>query len=304
MAGLETDLFRLICHIADLPSAKITAENLKNRFGSPAGEKLIAQNALISASHSQDIDVAVGDEDRSYALQRHNGSMAYFSPNSGWVPVRNEDLLVYKVDFGWLLRATMDALGFAANAQPQIVMDEKVWFLGSAWLNKRKVPVIFARTVVKQAVAESLCRFLQDKHAKDPALVLTSTMHIPAHFQLPGQNRFVKMEDALDLESWTVAFKTPFLAEKMGGSVDQPGFSQGYRNAFFNGVRYEFTSLQAEILEVMDKAGRAMHKTEIMAQTSSQQDDPKGVFRSGGKYHKAWDVVIKNDKKGNYWLEY
>lgn len=304
MAGLETDLFRLICHIADLPSAKITAENLKNRFGSPAGEKLIARNALISASHSQDVDIAVGDEDRSYALQRHNGGMAYFSPNSGWVSVGNEDLLVYKVDFGWLLRATMDALGFPANAQPQVVMDEKVWFLGSPWLNKRKIPIIFVRNITKQGVTESLFQFLQDKHASDPALVLTSTSHIPAYFQLPGQSRLVKMEDALDLESWTVVFKTSFLAEKMGSSVDQPGFSQGYRNAFVNGVRYEFTSLQAEILEVMDKAGRAMHKTEIMAQTNSQQDNLKNAFRSKGKDHPAWNVVIKNDRKGNYWLEY
>lgn len=46
-----------------------------------------------------------------------------------------------------------------------------------------------------------------------------------------------------------------------------------------------------------------MHKTEIMAQTSSNKDNLNQAFRSKGKYHPAWNVIIKNDRKGNYWLE-
>lgn len=77
-----------------------------------------------------------------------------------------------------------------------------------------------------------------------------------------------------------------------------------YRNAYIKGVHYDFTKIQAEIIETLDDARKPMHKHEVMAETSSSQDDPKGIFRVKGVYHPAWNVIIKNDNKGNYWLEY
>lgn len=304
MPKVETDLFKLICVLAETSSAKITAQNLKEHHSDSTAEKLVSAKILIPAPHNQDFDVTVDDEDRSYAVQRHNGGMAYFSPKAGWTPVKNDDLLVFQVNFNAMLRVIMDALGIPANAKPQSILSDKIWFLGSAWLNKRKTPVILGRRLADQDAAEALRYYLQDWHTSTPALVLAVSSNLPAYFQLPGQNRLVLMGDAIDRQSQTLTLNTQYLAEKMGASVDQPGFSEGYRTAFVNGVRYEFTPLQAEILEAMDKAGRATHKTEIMAATSSGQENLNNAFRSKGQYHPAWNVIIKNDRKGNYWLEY
>ena len=303
MAKPKTDLFKLACEFAATPSAKITAENLNGQYEATTVKALIAAKALIKAPHSQDIDVVINDEDRSYVVESHNGGMAYFSPVSGWTPVENDDLLVYQIDFDWLLRGIASALEIPANMQPQAIIEGKAWYLGSAWLNKRKTPVIFARLITDQNVAEGLRDYLKDRHASDPALVITNTANIPSYFQLPGQSRLVPVAEALDFESEELAFKTSYLAGRMGGSVDQPGFSQGYRAAYIDGIHYTFTSLEAEILEIMDKANGPMHKTEIMSQTNSRQEDLKNVFRSKGKYHSAWNVIIKNDGRGNYWLE-
>jgi len=299
MAGVATDLFKLLCQIADQPSAKITAENLKGLHS--AAEKLITSGALLEAPYSQDIQVTVDDEERSYAVQQHNGGMAYFSPRAGWVAVKSEDLLVYKVNFDSFLRVIMDALGIPANTQPQAFLDEKLWFIGSAWLNKRKTPVIFARTVTKQDVGESLRRYLQDRHISDPALILTSSSNIPAYFQLPGQNRIVLLADAIDTETTNLALKMPYLVTKMGGCVDQNGFSQGYRVLHHrNGQNYTFSKMKASVLEVMDKAGKPMHQDEIMAQSESSQNRLIDLFRNDP----AWKTIFETDGSGNYWLNY
>jgi hypothetical protein len=132
---------------------------------------------------------------------------------------------------------------------------------------------------------------------------LTTGNNLPAYLQLPGQNRIVTLADAINFQSEKLTFKTDYLAQKMGASVNNTGFSDGFRTAYINGTKFEFSDLQAQIIEAMSNAGRALHKSEIMSQVESTQEEVKSAFRSGGKYHPAWGVVIKNDNKGNYWIE-
>ena len=126
---------------------------------------------------------------------------------------------------------------------------------------------------------------------------------MPACLRLPDQNRLVTVEEATVFDAEVFTLNLSLLAERMGGHVDKPGFSEGYYTLHANGKTYSFSKTQAEILEILDKGGR-LYKHEIMAKTSSRQDSLKNVFRSNGKYHEAWGVVVKNDRKGNYWLEY
>ena len=106
------------------------------------------------------------------------------------------------------------------------------------------------------------------------------------------------------IESPDFKINTRMLAGKMGGSVDQDGFGSGYRNLVWNGTKYDFTKKQAEAVEYMHNAGGPRHQDEILAEINSSQDKLLRVFRSRGKRHQAWGEVIKNDGKGNYWLEY
>jgi hypothetical protein len=300
MAKPKTDLFKFACEFAATPSARITAKNLNGQYEAATVTALITAKALVQAPHSQDIDVVINDEDRSYAVGPYNGGMAYFSPVSGWTPVENDDLRVYRIDFDWLLRGIAGALEIPANVQSQVIIECKAWFLGSARLNKRKTPVIFARLVTDRDVAKTLREYLQEHHASDPALVLTNTANVPSYFQLPGQNRLVAIADALDFESTTLAFKMPYLAGKMGSTVAGDGFSNGYRTLQSNGQTFSFSTKKASALEIMDKAGIPMHQHEIMAQPDSAQDRLIDLFRNDP----AWKVIFKTDGKGNYWLDY
>ena len=121
---------------------------------------------------------------------------------------------------------------------------------------------------------------------------------------IPAQNRFITLSDAINVNDEVFALNADLLAEKMGASVQQQGFSNGYRNAYINGQEYSFTKKQAEAIEVMDKAGKPMHQSEILAETSSTQERLIGVFRKDGKAHPAWNVVIVGDSSGNFHLRY
>lgn len=300
---METNLFELICTVAETSSAKITLKNLKDRHPEFA-DRLLAIKGLVPAPHLQEIEVSEDDEDRSYVVQYDPHGMYYFSAIAGKTAVKNDDLLVYGVNFDLLFRTVTDALGISSGIKPQIISDHNIWFLGSAWLNKRKTPVILCRRIFDENVAEVMQTYLRDKHSNEPALLIAISSHIPAYFRLPGHNRLVLMCDVIDKQAKNLNFNMQYLAEKMGAGIHQVGFSEGYRTAYINGLHYQFSKLQAEILEVLDQAGRSLHKTEIMAQTGTTQENIYQIFRTGGQYHPAWNVIIKNDKKGNYRLEY
>lgn len=301
---INRNVFTKMCSIADTPSAEILLSNLKARFGEKEANKLIENRAFIYSGSKKDIDVIVDDEERSSTVESRDGTLSYFQPNSArWYPADVDKLKIYKVNFGWLLNAVRNAFDIE-SMKPLCILDERIWFIGSAWLKKRKTPIIIARNITNQAVAEQLNGYLEAKHKSEHALVLTTTKNIPVYFQLYGHSRIVDIKGALDPEGDKLAFNKIFLADKMGSSAQQTGFNNGYRTAYIDGVYYSFTKLQAEVIEVLAGKNGSMYKYELMAETSSNQDDPKSIFRKKGSYHPAWGVIIKCDNEGNYWLDY
>ena len=142
-------------------------------------------------------------------------------------------------------------------------------------------------------------------NARDPALVLSLDRHIPDHFQLPGENVLVRLEEVMVIERDNFELNTRQLAGKMGGSVSKPGFSIGYRTLYSNGKTYKFSKMQSEALEFLDKQNKPMHQTEILAHTSSRQGRRlRELFKKDGKVHEAWGEIIIHDGDGNYSLDY
>jgi len=302
MANLPTDVFIAACQLVETPSASVTIQNLNELFSSDICAALTKSGLLSDAPHLHDIEVEYEGELRSYPVERHGGDWRYFQQGSGWVQVSPESLKVSRVDLSAYLKALMTALGFEDRIVPEVILESKVWYLGQVWLQSRKTHVFYVRRIKDEPTLESLNQVLVDRHKSDPALVLTSSKDLPIYFQVPGQNRIVPLNDAVNLQSEKITLKTDYLARKMGGSVHSDGFSEGFRTAHINGQSYKFSKLQAEVLEVLSNAGKAIHKSEVMAAVNSDQE-VIGVFRSGGKKHPAWGVVIKHDNKGNYWLE-
>ena len=300
MASLPTDVFAAACHLIETPSASVTVQNLKALFSPDVCAALMKSGLMADAPHLQDIEVEYEGELRSYPVERRNGHWCYFQQGSGWVELPPDSLKVFRVDFLAYLKIMMSALGFEGRAVPEKVKENRIWYLGQAWLQSRKTHIVYVRRLFDQSTISALTAFLENRHKSDPALILTAHENLPAHLELPGQNRIVTLSDAINFQSENLTFKTDYLARKMGGSVSASGFSQGYRTLHSNGVEYTFSKTKASVLEFMDQAGRPMHQSEIMAKSDSKQDRLISLFRGDP----AWKAIFKTDGNGVYWLDY
>ena len=228
----------------------------------------------------------------------------YFSSSDGWVSVLEEDITLYKIKFEWLIRQVMKTLDISDSYQAKEILPDNIWILGQHWIEKQKVSIMITRNTIDPVVFDKLKHYLNNNHTlRDPVLVLALDRHLPAYLSLPSQHVLVRIEEAMVIENSDFKINTRMLAGKMGGSVNQEGFGSGYRTLFLNGNKYGFSKMQAEAIEFMHKARGPRHKDEILAEINSSQNKLIQVFKNKGKTHPAWGEVIKNDKKGNYWLE-
>ncbi len=261
-------------------------------------------DALIHFKNLMDIEVVDGDSEFTVEIVRRDGKYMYFSPSDGWVSVMKEDMALYKINFGWFIRQVMNALEIPDWCEAKEILKDKIWVLGRHRIEKQYIPIVITRNTIDPVVFDALKHYLNNNHnLRDPALVLALDRHLPAHFSLPGQNVLVRCEEAMVIERLDFEINTRMLAGKMGGSVDQDGFGPGYRYLVWNGTEYRFTKKQAEAIEYMRNASGPRHKDEILAEINSSQDRLIRVFKNQGKKHPAWGELIKNDGKGNYWLE-
>jgi hypothetical protein len=297
------DAMVALSRIIDSATSSITGRNLNEYFGA-SGRKLIDIGALKTIAHRHDTESMSDHDGKSVEVVRHNGKNCYFSPTAGWVEVHADELHLYSFCSEWLISCFKAVLGIANHVEAQTILGNAAWNLGSAWLKHAKHPIVLVTQLRKEHVFDAVNVYLKKHHMRTPALLITLDHQLPPHISLPAQNRCLILTDALNLNDEMFSLNIDYLAETMGSSIQQQGFSSGYRTAYINGQAYTFTKTQAEAIEVMDKAGKPMHQSEILAETSSIQKYLIGVFRTKGKTHPAWNVIIVGDGSGNYCLKY
>jgi hypothetical protein len=297
--------FQTLRRIADSPTFTITAQNLADHFGA-AGKKLLEIGALIQVGSRNDTESMTDHEGKSVEVVRHDGKNAYFSPTAGWVNVPAEDLLLYGACPVWLTNLFKTAVGIEAHVEPKPIVEQKAWLLGDVWLKKVKSPIILVMHLRREQVFSSVKAYLEQNHNKRPALLIALDSALPAHLSLPAQNRVITIDEAIDMNEEKFVLRLDLMAERMGASISQQGFSEGYRTAFINGVKYKFTVKQAEAIQYMIESGKPVHQDEITAEISPNAKTRRLIsyFRSGNNTHPAWGVIVKGDNSGNFWLEY
>ena len=79
------------------------------------------------------------------------------------------------------------------------------------------------------------------------------------------------------------------------------GFTTGYRSARFNGEYFRFTKQEADVLEYLYKAGKPVHKDEIMVEVTESSTELKTLFRNPDSKNIRQNI-LQYDNKGYYWL--
>jgi hypothetical protein len=122
-------------------------------------------------------------------------------------------------------------------------------------------------------------------------------------FNYAGNHQIVPLRECLAHDNNNFDIDKNIIKAAIGIKTEsvrqKEGFSIGYRSAYFKNIQYNFSKKQAAIIEALDKHGSKINKYELLAEADSKQYDVYRVFRdSKGKYHPAWQVIIKNDGKG------
>ncbi len=134
-------------------------------------------------------------------------------------------------------------LGIAEHVEVQTIIENAAWSLGSAWLKHTKHPIILVTQLRKEYIFDAVNSYLIKHHTKTPALIITFDHQLAPHISLPTQNRCIMLTDAIDRNNERFSLNIDYLAEMMGASIQQQGFSSGYRAAYINGQQYKFTKM-------------------------------------------------------------
>jgi hypothetical protein len=300
--SIRSELFKKLLEIAENSDASVVYKVASEIFGNDLAS-LKNDGVFKYYGNLSSIEVFDGGEQRRVDIQRCDGKNMYFSTADGWVAIADEDMSLYQLNLGWIISTIMYALDID-NRHVKEIHTNYIWAFGEHRIEKQKINIIVVRNIKKAPVLDILSSYLDSHHpAKSPALVIALDLNVPKHLRLPNHNQLISISDAMRWDRVDFEMNGQLLAQKMGGTIGKHGFSNGFRTLMLNGETYHFSKKQADALQYMYERGGPAHKHEILAHIESSSKKMLEIFRKEGKPHAAWGVVIKNDGKGNYWLD-
>jgi hypothetical protein len=300
--SINIGIFKKLLEITENSEASIVLSVARNIFGINL-DLLLKLGVLKYLGNLSSIEVFDSGEQLRLDVQRRDGKNMYFSTADGWVAVADEDISLYQLNLGWVISTIMSALDIDSRHIREIYPNY-IWAFGEHRIEKQKINIIVVRNIKKDFVLDILSDYLGSHHpAKSPALVIALDLNVPKHLRLPGQNELIGISDAMRWDKVDFEMNIQLLAQKMGGTIGKHGFSDGYRTLMLNGETYRFSKKQADALQYMYERGSSAHQHEILAHIESSSKRLIEIFRSRGKAHSAWGVVIKGDRKGFFWLD-
>ena len=300
------ELFAIAIKIADQTIPHIRESALYNLYRDYA-ERLIKEDILIKVPSLCDVDNKYENQTISVPIVQMEGRSHFFSPKRGWTAIDEEKIRVYGLSFDWLLKRILYEFGSKTKHEYIPILDQFIWSIGNIQLKHLSVPIIIVRCLRNDKVYNALIEYLNSQHYKISALVVALDNYLPLYLKLKFPNILVRIQDIIAYnEKDKLLFNIELIVDNIEKHLNINGFSEGYRSACINGISYVFSKKQAAALEEMDKANKPMHQEEITAIISPDSINSKlsSLFRSRKGKHPAWNIIIKGDGKGNYWLKY
>lgn len=258
-------------------------------------EKLINLRALIADNKNW-----IEDENGNYqeVINRDN-KFGYFNLNQQWTEVCNNSITIHKINFNWIVNLISSDL--VIDKYPSdILINDIFWRVGTL---SPEIPIFFARRLSHQENFEEIYKILEARKGTKKGIILTTSSELPFGCSRLLGHEVISFRDCLVHDSKNFKIDQDILRALVDIGIKKEGFSVGYRTAYIDGKEYSFSKKQAAIVEALHKHGGKMNKHELLAEADSEQYDVYRIFRSNNKKHPALDTIIKNDSKGNYWLD-
>lgn len=300
---LSKDSFLIACKICEQGNPSITHKRVDH--GGHSTQNLLKLNAFIAGRK----DWTECKDSKYREIVYRNEQAGYLNDDGEFIEIPQSEVYTYKLDLNWMIKVVAKNLELPALYPSEVILEEIFWRIGTLKL-KPEVPIFFARKTELKSNFEKIREALQDRIGINKGIILTTSPYsLPSVYQLPGDHKLISLHNCLVHDNTNFHIDRNILKAAIGvdekEEIKKSGFSSGYRAAYFNNIHYTFTRKQAEVIEVLYSRKTRIHKHELLAEVDSSEDDVYRIFRNRKKeYHPAWNVLIKNDGKGYYWLEY
>ncbi len=295
---IPKNTFGLICTICE-QDEPIISQRLFPYFKNRGSKKLLSLGVMEDLLNSNTCPDYRGDD---YAVT-YKDNMPGFYKNDVWQEVSYDHIRMHRLKIDSLVSIIRKDLD-VESVHEEIIKDY-FFRIGTLKVNKRDVPIFFARRIQFQKILEEVYNAITKRHGINKGVILTSSSYLPFGCSKLLGHEVISLKDCMIHDSDNYHIDMNIIKAAIGVKEKQEGFSNGYRIAYFDGAEYKFTKKQAAIIEALDKNGGKINKYELLAEADSEQYDVYRVFKNNkGQYHKAWDIIIKHDNQGNYWLDY
>lgn len=299
---LSKESFLLACKINEQEDPLVTCDSIHR------DDKRLQNLLNLKAFTIGKKDWVETENGGSVAVVYKDDKIGYYNEKNKFIEVATHDLHSYRLDANWLIKSISKELELNELYPVEEIINGIFWRIGTLKAKKQS-PVFLMRRTIYADNYKKICAVLQHRFGLEKGVILTTTASsFLKEYETPCKHRIISLRDCLVHDNNNFHIDRNIIEATLEPKEEkkQNGFSSGYRAAYINDVRYTFSKKQAAVIEALDKSSaKILNKNELLAEADSAQQDVHGIFRSSKKgYHPAWNVVIKNDGKGNYWLEY
>jgi hypothetical protein len=304
------NLVMVLRSLCELDPPEITGQGIEESDDRTALASLSDLGALIHIGNSDSVLCLACDRPHSVGVE-YAGAGLYraYCPDSGYQQVRPEMLRRLVVDESWIASNLASAVGLNFRRDQSRGLNPAVARVGRAKFGPYACELFFGRCLANKSRFEEAKRAISGATGKAPAVLLTTTLLDLIPGEAPPRCALVPLENVLQvLPNQTSIDEGPIYAALRGGDhrFQRGGigfvFSPGFRSAVYGDQEYSFTDKQALAVEALYKGWQhgisRLHQTEVQGQAATNQRLVQ-LFRG----HPAYDVLIKHDGSGYYWLD-
>lgn len=278
-------------------SEPILSHRLIHYFKKKGCDKLMELGFFLQTEVSKTYSNENGDD---ITINYSNNQPGYYQ-NNIWHKIHYDDIKQYRLNIDLLISVIANDLNLPSYSEE--IISNYFWRIGTLKI-KQEVPIFFARRMHHSSIFRKIDDSLSKRKGINKGIIFTTSKSIADGFSFSEAHKIISLYDCLEFDSKNFHIDPNILKSAIGVDNSKIGFSEGYRSAIIDNIEYAFSKKQAAIIEVLDKEQKPVHKHELMIAAGSEQDNPKYIFRLKGKYHDAWNKIIKFNNQGYYWLNY
>jgi hypothetical protein len=178
----------------------IVAGEVLEELSAEAGRALMALGALLPNGAARTTMMAGDDSARFVDLDwlPDRNAYGYFDAADGVVVPDATSQALYRLNLSWWLSWLATALALTNAGRPAELVPGQAWDIGDLWITRqRKVPVLFARRLHLDEIAEDLRGALAKRISRSGGIILTSSRQPLATVAWPGSHQVMPICEAL-----------------------------------------------------------------------------------------------------------